>query len=556
MEVLNSVLTSVLGFISHGFFPFVLLLGLLVFVHELGHFAVAKFFKVRVEVFSLGFGKKIFKFKKGDTEYCISLIPLGGYVKMFGDDPSKPIDPVDRVHSFTHKPVGQRIAVVLAGPLMNLFFAILIFAVLAKVGEEQRAPVVGDISEASYAFKTGFKSGDTILSVAGNKVNSWDEFQQYLNKNSFQNVEVLVKREKTNVEEKVSASVTQKENSNIFSPEKKIGDIDGVDHKSIAPTVGIAKGSLAEKYGLKTGDTFTKINNKDIKYFRDLEFFLSEQQGEFVVTVQRSEDLKKYKDVEVKMFAEAAGLSLEKWGISSSELFIAKVVEKSPAEKAGILAGDQILKIRQNSIYQWDDILDQMKSYSGEGEVEVQVQRGADIKSFYLKPQMSQLTASTGAEEKRYTIGIVPWLSYAGSDLVKVEYDGFFNTLNRGFDRTYHFTVMTVYSFVKLIQGVVSPKNIGGVLSIGQAASETFKMGYSAFLTMMAVLSINLFIMNLLPIPVLDGGHLVIYILEIINRGPVAVRKIEIAQQVGFVLLISLMVYSLFNDVTRIFGAQ
>jgi len=556
MEILNSILTSVLNFISHGFFPFVLLLGLLVFVHELGHFAVAKFFKVRVEVFSLGFGKKIFKFKKGDTEYCISLIPLGGYVKMFGDDPSKPIDPVDRVHSFTHKPVGQRIAVVLAGPLMNLFFAILIFAVLAKIGEEQRSPIVGDVLESSYAFKTGFKSGDTVLAVAGQSVKSWDDFQNKLNASAFQNVEILVRRENSQVEEKVSASVTQKENPNIFSPKIKIGDIDGLDYKSIAPTIGVTKGSLAEKFGLKTGDTFTKINGKEIKHFRSLEAELAKQKGDFDVTVQRSLDLKKYSDVDIKLNAQESGLSLEKWGISSSELFIAKIVEKSPAEKAGILAGDQILKIRQNPIYQWDDILDQMKSYSGGGEVEVQVQRGSEIKSFYLKPQMSQLTASSGAEEKRYTIGIVPWLSYAGADLVKVEYDGFMNVFNRGLDRTYQFTVMTVYSFVKLIQGVVSPKNIGGVLSIGQAASETFKMGYSAFLTMMAVLSINLFIMNLLPIPVLDGGHLVIYILEIINRGPVAVRKIEIAQQVGFVLLITLMIYSLFNDVTRIFGAQ
>lgn len=147
--------------------PMIVLLGLLIFVHELGHFLVAKYYKVRVEVFSLGFGPKIFKFKRGDTTYAISAIPLGGYVKMFGDDPTADVPDEQKSVSFTHKPVGQRIAVVLAGPLMNFGFAVLIFAVVALIGERTLAPKLGDIDPKSDAYAAGFRSGDVIKKIDG-----------------------------------------------------------------------------------------------------------------------------------------------------------------------------------------------------------------------------------------------------------------------------------------------------------------------------------------------------------------------------------------------------
>src|SRR5688572_19351866 len=141
MEFLTHYLHQGASFIV----PLIILLGLLIFVHELGHFLVAKYYGVRVEVFSLGFGKKIFSHKRGDTEYCISLIPFGGYVKMFGDDPTAEVPAEEKKFAFNHKPVGQRIAVVLAGPLMNFFFAILLFMMITLIGEETIQPVIGDI---------------------------------------------------------------------------------------------------------------------------------------------------------------------------------------------------------------------------------------------------------------------------------------------------------------------------------------------------------------------------------------------------------------------------
>ncbi|MEK7357645.1 MAG: RIP metalloprotease RseP, partial [Bdellovibrionota bacterium] len=175
--------------------PTIVLLGLLIFVHELGHFLVAKYFKVRVEVFSLGFGPKLFQFKRGDTVYALSAIPFGGYVKMYGDDPTAVVDESQRAVSFTHKPVSQRIAVVLAGPIMNFLFAILVFTIVAMLGEQAIAPLVGDIAAETPAYTQGFRAGDTVKAADGREVSTWDEFNKIVQKNPSRSIEVVVARD-------------------------------------------------------------------------------------------------------------------------------------------------------------------------------------------------------------------------------------------------------------------------------------------------------------------------------------------------------------------------
>ena len=167
-------LAQIFGFLYHNIFPFVVLLGILVFVHELGHFIVARLCGVRVEVFSLGFGKKILTYKRGDTNYCVSLIPLGGYVKMFGEIGSDQVlTEDDKKVSYSHKNVWQRIAIVLAGPLMNFFFAIFIFAYIAQVGEQTKASVIGGVTPGSIAEKVGFTEGDRVLAVNSLPIQSY-----------------------------------------------------------------------------------------------------------------------------------------------------------------------------------------------------------------------------------------------------------------------------------------------------------------------------------------------------------------------------------------------
>lgn len=550
---------TILGFFQSGLStigPFIILLGLLIFVHELGHFLVAKYFGVRVEVFSLGFGKKIFQYKKGDTNYCLSLIPLGGYVKMYGDEINADISEDQKKYSFTHKPVSQRIAVVLAGPLMNLFFAVLVFFVIAIIGEKAKAPVIGDVAEDSKAFASGFRSGDKVLKVGQDEVKTWDEFQHYLNKFHGQSVAVEVEREDSNQTSALSVIPELAPNPNILSLDETVGTVEGINEASRASSVGVRHNSPAARSGLRTGDLITSINGRDVKYFRQLENrFIQLQSQPIQLQVLRYEDLKKPPVKHSFEIAPSQFASMAVLGFERPDLYLARVIEDSPAAAAGLKSGDRITRVGTAEPKEWDDILRTVKSFSGEGSIEIGVEREGSPMSFQMTPKLTSHMNSQGGEEKRFTIGIIPWVQSQNPEAVVLKPDSLGAAFSRGIERTYEVSAMTVVSFIRLIQTKISPKNIGGVISIGQAASETFKMGVVEFLTMMAVISINLFILNLLPVPVLDGGHLVFYTIEALRGAPLSMRKMEIAQQVGLAILMSLMAFALFNDFSRVFGS-
>lgn len=537
--------------------PFVVLLGLLIFVHEMGHFLVAKFFGVRVETFSLGFGKKIFKFKRGDTTYALSLIPLGGYVKMFGDEINSEISPEQKKYSFTHKPVLQRIGIVLAGPLMNFFFAILILFVVAFMGEQMKAPVLGDISSDTVAYQMGFRSGDKIVRSAGKSVQTWDGFVETLTTHHNQSLEVLVQREGSDQTATLQVTPQLAPNPNILSLNESIGDIQGLSNLSKASVIGVKANSIASKAGLQTGDIIKSVAGNPIKYFREIENYMVSLQGQpIALQIDRLDSLENQKaqtlDIQIPATQFASMASL---GIEISELYLARVLEDSPALAAGVKPGDKIVLVNGTTPSKWEDVLATVKSYKGEGSISIDVERDGTRSHFEITPRMTSQMNSQGGEDKRFTVGIVPWAFPAAPQSTIIKAQSFGEALVRGWDRTIEITKMTVVSFLRLIQTKISPKSIGGVISIGQAASETYKAGISQYLQMMAILSINLFILNLLPIPVLDGGHLLFYTIEAIRGAPVSMRKMEIAQQVGLVVLMSLMVFALFNDFTRVFSA-
>jgi regulator of sigma E protease len=241
-------------------------------------------------------------------------------------------------------------------------------------------------------------------------------------------------------------------------------------------------------------------------------------------------------------------------GFESSELYLFKVVPDSPADKAGLKAGDRIVRIDQLEPMVWEEVLGSVKSYKGDKPLEIAVLRGSESHVFRITPEMTSHMSVQGTEERRFTIGINPWISIATPESIILPITNPIAGIVRGAVRTWDVSVMTVVSFLRLFQNKISPRNIGGVISIGQAAHETLKMGLAQYLTMMGAISVNLFILNLLPIPVLDGGHLLFYSIEALKGTPLNMRKMEIAQQVGLFVLMSLMVFALFNDVSRIFG--
>jgi regulator of sigma E protease len=537
--------------------PFIILLGLLIFVHELGHFLVAKFWGVRVEIFSLGFGKKILKYKKGDTTYCLSLIPLGGYVKMFGDELNAQISEQDKGVSFTHKPVWQRISVVLAGPLMNFFFAIVIFFVVAMLGEQMKAPVIGDIASHTPAYEMGFRSGDHIMKAGGQSIQTWDQFVHLMTENHGQTLQVEVQREGTDRLDSIQATPILVANSNVLSMDDKIGDIEGLSISSKASLVGIRADSVAAKAGLQTGDLIKSVGGRPVKYFRELDNLMVSQQDQPIsLEIERFENVESGKSKTMKIEIPATHFaSIASIGMEASELYLAKVIDGSPAQAAGLKAGDRILSVNQTVPHKWEELLETVKSFQGDKPLSFEVDRDGVKSKIEITPRMTSQMTSQGGEEKRFTVGIVPWAFPAAPEMVLIKADGIGSAFVRGVEKTNEITKMTLVSFVRLVQAKISPKNIGGVISIGQAASETFKLGASQFLQMMAVISVNLFILNLLPVPVLDGGHLLFYVIEAVKGAPVSMRKMEIAQQIGLVVLMSLMVFALFNDFTRLLGS-
>lgn len=549
---------SLIGFLQEGatyIIACVILLGVLIFVHELGHFLVARWCGVRVEVFSLGFGRKIWKKTVGDTTYCISIFPIGGYVKMFGDQPGDTsISEADKAFSFTHKTVAQRIAIVLAGPLTNLFFAIVIFALVAVVGMETRAPVLGDVEPNTLASNAGFRSGDRINIVGGQPVVSFEDVAKVMDESIGKTLTFNVTHN-DGTSADVSVMIKSQPNPNPVSTRETVGEIEGLSSLSRAALVGVPKDSPLWAAGLRSGDRVTAINGQPVLIFRDLEPMLNKVGGDALsMDVERADGSQSEK-LTVTLAPGLAQNGYTGLKVESSELYLDRVMEKSPAEAAGLVRGDRLVSLNGKTLTKWEDVLDTIRSYKGEGGLVVDFNRDGEMKSVKIEPQITSQVTPFGTEDKRYTIGITPKVEAAMPETILVKTFNPIKALQIGVEQSYDFTVLTLLSFVRLFQSKISPKTLGGVLSIGQAAGETIKMGFSKFLTMMAIISINLFVLNLLPVPVLDGGHLVFYTIEAVKGSPLSLKKMEIAQQVGLVLLMGLMVFALFNDVTRlIFG--
>lgn len=553
-----TTLFSILGALYSNIVPFVVLLGILIFVHELGHFLVARMCGVRVEVFSLGFGKKLLSYKKGDTVYCISLIPLGGYVKMFGEQGSDAIKTEeDKLVSYSHKTPWQRIAIVLAGPMMNFFFAVLVFAGIAHFGEQTRSAVIAEVVAGSPAEKMGLASGDRILEANSQPIKSYEDFQKNLNaaKGSTLNV---VAQDALGNQKNITLNVSIGDNPNIFSLDTKLGQIEGILPYAKNATVAVMADSPAYKIGFRTGDEITEIGSLKIVRETQLEQAFLGTTTDIAVKVQRPANetgSEKQVKTELTLNVPASSLknikSLEKFGFDNTELYLDQVMKDSPAAMADLNKFDKMVSINQIPIKKWEDISDTIKSFDGKEAMTFVISRdGAEIMK-KITPKVTELTNAFGGIDKRFTVGITPLLNFAEPEIIVVKSDNIFASVGKGYTRTVDISIMTLMSFVKLFQGHVSVKNVGGMVSIGKAAKDSFEMGAQAFFMTMGILSVSLFILNLLPIPVLDGGHLVFYTIELVKGSPLSLRKMEIAQQVGFVLLLGLMILAQFNDIVR-----
>jgi regulator of sigma E protease len=345
----------------------VILLGVLIFVHELGHFLLAKYLGVGVLKFSLGFGPKLIGRKIGETEYMISLVPLGGYVKLLGESDTDDVLPQDEKRSFVKQHVLKKIAIVVAGPLFNFLFAIFAFAVIFMVGVPSLTTDIGSVQPGSPAEVAGIRAGDNVLSIDGKSVGRWSDLSEIITKSDGREVTLKLNRE------------------------------------------GVLQDIRVKPEAAKAKNVF--------------------------------------------------GEDVDSW-------------------KIGVGASKNIFIERQNPI-------------------------------------------------------LATW---------------------SGIEQTWNITELTLISLVKMVQGVVSPDTLGGPILIAQMAGAHVKKGVMNFVFFMALLSINLAVLNLFPIPVLDGGHLLFFLIELVTGKEVNIKWRERAQQVGFFILVMLMIFVFYNDIMRILG--
>lgn len=532
--------------------PFTLLLGVLVFIHELGHYLVARFFGVKVEVFSLGFGPKIFKYKRGDTVYCLSLIPLGGYVKMFGDNPRQVIQGEARKQAFLCQKVGPKIAIALGGPIMNFLLAIVIFMIIGFIGREQTLPQLGDIESGSKAHVAGFRSGDTILSVGHRKVKYWKDVQEEINYAAEKKLQFSVQR--NNKKYEIETQIEKKESEHITSLRGHHGHIEGLSIVSRSSHIGVTNAqSAAYKQGFRPFDEVREINGQSISSWRDLErhFYLFKKtirwkkQKKLTLQVKRSSSASL---ISLNLLVHRRS-SLKKMGIEDTSLYLDRVKNGSPADKAGLKAKDRLLSINDHPLSYWKDFSKHLANLKKDESAQVHFLREGQVKEASLTPEEMSVFQPNGQIQYRKMIGIASaqYFTLPQTQLSRISNP--LKALFFGFKESLRWTAITVKVLYKLVTGSISRRMIGGPLSIAKAAKQSFSNSYTRFLQVMAIISINLFLMNLLPIPVLDGGHLMLFIIEGIKGSPLAIKKMEMLQMGGFALLFFFIILTIVNDI-------
>ncbi len=536
--MLLEIFASFFIFLQKGLYsvgPFILLLGVLIFIHELGHFLAARYCNVKVEVFSLGFGPKLLKYRKGETLYTISLFPLGGYVKMFGDDPMKKIPSSQQHRGFLYKKVPQKLLIAFGGPFMNLIFTLLAFVFLGLIGVSSLEPKLGDIKKNTAAHKIGLRSGDTILSVNEQKISYWQEISRFITENPNKKISLKISTENNKIKT-YKMNTKSIDNKNIFTTRKKIGFIEGLTPFSKASQVGVIFNSPAYKAGLRTFDKITKINGKEIRYWRDLNKIIKIKQDRLSITVKRQ-------DKELRMNLKSLG-SLSQLGIESPFLYISKIGKGTPADKAGLQKGDRLFSIDGKTLKTWEEVLATIQSFSGKSFL-IEFLREGKKQKVSVAPKSMYME---GQLKEKFMVGIVSGgTEIPPNEILKKEtilgsfvYSGV---------QTWHWLSVMSIGLYRLVQGKISARTLGGPVTIGRVAHKSFQTGFSTFIFIMALISLNLFFLNLLPIPMLDGGHILFFSIEGIMGRSLDIKKLVVAQQMGFFFLIFFFAFTFFNDI-------
>jgi regulator of sigma E protease len=533
-------------------FAFVLLLSVLIFVHELGHFLVAKACGVRVLKFSLGFGPPVgigrhrLRWIRGHTEYVVAWFPLGGFVKMLGENPDEIDGAEARANpdeTLDSKPVWQKLAVVFAGPAMNLILPVFIFAGTLAVGMPRPAAVIGMLEIQSPATRAGLAVGDRIVAIDGEPVKWWGDVDDRIRKSPGETLSLAVERDGSPVNTEVV--VGTRSGFDEFGSVASLGWL-GIGHARLRSLLGVPDAdSAAHRAGLRSGDLVTAVDGEPVEDWQQFTAAITAATGSGVsVRVERGKDRAEL-ELALPPVISAAAL-----GVVPASVLVDSVEAGSPAALAGLQTGDLILAVGDAPVRSFDSFAERVRTGGG-ATLQLVFARAGEVGRAGVTPELIPTDVGLGIEEPRYRIGI------RGAESLMVGAAGVDRERNPlvAFPRAVGQTVDITRSFLmgigKMLSGEVSSKNVAGPIRIAEIAGNAFERGWETYLSIMVLISINLGIINLLPIPILDGGQAVLFIAEGVKRGPLSLRTREIAQQIGLTLLVMLMGLAFWNDLSR-----
>ena len=456
MEALESVLSLIVT------------LGILVTIHEYGHYWVARRCGVKVLKFSVGFGKPLYSWQgSAGTEFCIAAIPLGGYVKML-DEREAPVDASERSQAFNNKSVSQRIAIASAGPIANFMFAIFAYWLMSMIGFSVIKPIIGDVNEGSVAQEAGLETGQEITSVADQNIHGWRDVNLAL--------------------------------------VNYIGETASIPIQARYPDQG-----------------------------QSMPFVL-EVDGWLI-------------DAEQQDLLGSIGIQPARPNIPAE---IGLVLDLSPASRAGIKTGDRIVEAQGKKISNWFDLVAVIEHSAGK-EIELRVERqveatGTQILNLVAVPEGQE--DEQGEVRGKLGIGAAPF-SYP-QEMIRTVQLGPVAALGYAAEQTWSNTVMTLNAIKKMLVGLLSLDNLSGPITIAQVASKSISSGVESFLSFLAMLSVSLGVLNLLPIPVLDGGHILYYLLEGLRGKPIPESWQLAGLKIGISFVVALMAIAFYNDIMRL----
>ena len=443
---------------------FVVALGVLIVVHELGHYWAARLCNVKILRFSVGFGKPLWVRRYGadKTEWAVAAFPLGGYVKML-DEREGPVPDHELDRAFNRQSVARRSFIVFAGPLANLLLAILLYWFLFLTGVEEPRPILGAPKTGSLAAEAKVDAGGTVRKVSGTVVASWIDLRWQV----LQRV---------------------------------------LDKAPLELETELADGTLAI-YRIDTARLDSSALDADV--------------------------------------LDVIGLGLKRPELPA---VLGEIQPGSPAERAGLQSGDRVLSLDGRSLSGWHELALGIRD-GGVRELALELERQGGRVHVSVVPEIA--TDRDGKQVARIGIGVRDVPELRARSMITVRY-GSIDALGRAFSQTWDTAALTLRMMGRMLIGEISVKNISGPVTIADYAGQSARMGMDYYLRFIALISISLGVLNLLPIPVLDGGHLMYYLAEIIKGGPLSVRVMEIGQQIGLALLGLLMAVAFYNDINRL----